>query len=161
VVDSNDWNFEGAFSAAAGVIPVLLLALVLEKELLPVAAEFAAELVAAFEKPPSRLMKLLKWVNPGISSVQLSAEMLRPSRLIGLAVIAELLALFGVAEPGVWRTENPVMRTIALASLVFIAFTIFQLLMSLWRGLRGLAEEAEEARARAMREQETGEDPPS
>ena len=142
MAEGSEWNFDPAVSTAAGVIPTLLLALVLQKELLPIAAKFSAHFRQQAEKPPKLIRLLLNAVPTGVASMRLSAELLRPSNMVALAVLAELLALYGVAQPAVWRTDNPG-RLIAFVSLAFIAFVIFELLLMLAMGLMSVAGRAE------------------
>jgi hypothetical protein len=157
VTDANEWNFESAFSTAASVIPTLLLAVVLQKELLPVATAFAARFREGIKKPPSRLLEYLLAVSP-FSSIRLTVWTLRPSVVVGLAVIAELLALFGVAQPAGWRAENPG-RLIAFGSLGLIAFVILELLLLLMIGLLAVATAAEVAKAGPKPQPEADEGP--
>jgi hypothetical protein len=140
--DSDDWNFDGAFSAASGVIPTLVLALVLQNELLPVAASFATHFRKQMEQPP-RLVKFLMRIYPTYgTSLQVSAVLARPSSIVLLAILAELFALFWVAAPAGWRDEDPG-RIAAFVSLGFIGFVVFLLLMTLAMGLLAAAAAAE------------------
>ncbi|WP_249997655.1 hypothetical protein [Actinoplanes sp. M2I2] len=144
----HDWNFKDAFASAAGVIPTLLLALVLQKELLTVAVAFSAKFRQMAENPPKAMritQAIAKFISPASARAMGYMDVfIHPSFLILLAVGAELTALFGIAEPPAWRAGGAG-RVFAFFSLGLQAFVIWQLIFTIALGLLIVSLRAESA----------------
>ena len=145
----NGWDIHGAAGVAAGVIPTLLLAMVLESRLLPVAVQFAKDYSKEVENPPKWMSLLMKVrTNPfGLSigdSVHLSAVLLKPSTIVGLAILAETVAFAGVAVPSELVDEGAG-RVVALIGLGFVTFSFVMLLVTVAIGLLDIVKREETA----------------
>jgi hypothetical protein len=131
---NNEWDFDSAFSTVSGVIPTLLLALVLERQLLAAATTQARATRAAVERR-SRWARVLLIVRSPTS--RLTIEAMQPVNMIRLAVIAEMLALFAVAMPDAWK-DPPIGRFLTYAALFFVGWTVLTLLNLVLVGLNAV-----------------------
>jgi len=136
------WDFRSSFSAASGVIPTLLIALVLENRVLPVVAANWRTVRSTVDRLPRVLLWLLRVVGRYIPDglVQLFA----PTSAVLLAIFAEMVALAGVGAPASWF-ESPWGGFLASIGLVVVGISVFSLLISLAAGLFALARRAEGA----------------
>ena len=155
-----EWDFAAFFSTAAGVIPTLLFTLVLEKGLLPVASEFAAVFGKEVGHPSRRLVRVLFALLPqAAGTMQLAALTVRPSSMIGLAVLAEVLAFFGIAAPAAWRT-NGLGLVIAFVAMGIVAFVILELLLLVALGLVTIAGSIAHSKSSPVGEDDSGQAAP-
>jgi hypothetical protein len=136
-----EWDYHSAATTTAGVIPTLLLALVLEKQLLVSAVRVSGTFRHTVEAIPRWLRWVLRAINPGLDVETLPA-LLAPTALVVSAVIAEMVALVGVAVPRS-STQSGWGNVAAIVGLIFVGCAILLLLSQTAIGLIGIAREAE------------------
>jgi hypothetical protein len=140
------WDFRSAFATASAVIPTLLIALVLQKQLLVSAVHLAEAVKRTFDAVDQRIDQLprfVRWIATSVNLIgtltlkgllKLVPLVFTPAAIVLFAVLAEVLALVGVAIPIGWM-QAPAGRGFAFVALGFVGWTILMLLVSVAVGM--------------------------
>jgi hypothetical protein len=132
------WDFHAAFAIAAGVIPTLLLALVLEKQLLLAALRGSQHFRRSVEDLPP-WVKRLSVAIPGFDAipvgavVQVMPGLTAPRSAIMVAVLAEMVSLVGVAIPESWM-QGPG-HIASFICLALVGYAVLMLMLHVAMGL--------------------------